>query len=96
MSGHWNKYLDLIVSQRWPKVHMEHSKVFYVTPELQIWVHEHTSWGVFFGSKCCSFLFSVVGIEYCPPSQYLLPVLEHNCGKEEADGLDSLEEAWKV
>lgn len=100
MSGHWKKYLDLIISQLWPNLHMEHSKVFYLTPELQIWVNGHTSWVVFFGSKwlnvCCSLLFSEVGIEYCPPSQYLLPVLEQDCGKQETDGLDILEEAWKV
>uniref|UniRef100_H3CP31 Leucine rich repeat and sterile alpha motif containing 1 n=1 Tax=Tetraodon nigroviridis TaxID=99883 RepID=H3CP31_TETNG len=41
------------------------------------------------------FLCSEVGIEYCPPSQYLLPVLEHDCGKQETDSLDSFEDAWK-
>lgn len=42
------------------------------------------------------YLFLAVGIEYCPPSQYLLPVLEHDYGKQNTDSFDSLEEAWKV
>lgn len=42
------------------------------------------------------YLFSEVGIEYCPPSQYLLPVLEHDCGKQDTNSFDSFEEAWKV
>ncbi|KAM7369401.1 hypothetical protein PAMP_013672 [Pampus punctatissimus] len=33
--------------------------------------------------------------EYCPPSQYLLPVLESNCGKLNSDCVDGLEEAWQ-
>ncbi|TWW66957.1 E3 ubiquitin-protein ligase LRSAM1 isoform X1 [Takifugu flavidus] len=41
------------------------------------------------------FLCSEVVIEYCPPSQYLLPVLEHDCGKQDTNSFDSLEEAWK-
>ncbi|XP_073334221.1 E3 ubiquitin-protein ligase LRSAM1 [Pagrus major] len=40
------------------------------------------------------FLCSELGEEYCPPSQYLLPVLETDCGKP-TDCLDSLEEAWQ-
>lgn len=37
-----------------------------------------------------------MGIEYCPPSQYLLPVLETDSGKQNTDCLDGMEEAWKV
>ncbi|TMS08135.1 E3 ubiquitin-protein ligase LRSAM1 [Larimichthys crocea] len=40
-------------------------------------------------------LFSEVGEEYCPPSQYLLPVLESDCDKQNTDCLDGLEEAWQ-
>lgn len=40
--------------------------------------------------------FAELGVEYCPPSQYLLPVLETDCGKQNTDCLDSMEEAWKV
>ncbi|XP_036972970.1 E3 ubiquitin-protein ligase LRSAM1 isoform X2 [Acanthopagrus latus] len=40
------------------------------------------------------FLCSELGEEYCPPSQYLLPVLETDCGKP-TDCLDSLEVAWQ-
>ncbi|KAM3599799.1 uncharacterized protein V6R79_011854 [Siganus canaliculatus] len=40
------------------------------------------------------FLCSELGQEYCPPSQYLLPVLERNC-KQNSDRLDGLEEAWQ-
>uniref|UniRef100_A0A671UYM6 Leucine rich repeat and sterile alpha motif containing 1 n=1 Tax=Sparus aurata TaxID=8175 RepID=A0A671UYM6_SPAAU len=40
------------------------------------------------------FLCSELGEEYCPPSQYLLPVLESDCGKP-TDCLDSLEVAWQ-
>uniref|UniRef100_A0A8C3ANR3 Leucine rich repeat and sterile alpha motif containing 1 n=1 Tax=Cyclopterus lumpus TaxID=8103 RepID=A0A8C3ANR3_CYCLU len=36
-----------------------------------------------------------LGEEYCPPSQYLLPVLENECGKQNSDCLDGLEEAWQ-
>uniref|UniRef100_A0A3Q3G996 Leucine rich repeat and sterile alpha motif containing 1 n=1 Tax=Labrus bergylta TaxID=56723 RepID=A0A3Q3G996_9LABR len=35
------------------------------------------------------------GEEYCPPSQYLLPVLESDCGKQNSDCVDGLEEAWQ-
>ncbi|KAG8010965.1 NADPH-dependent diflavin oxidoreductase 1 [Nibea albiflora] len=33
--------------------------------------------------------------EYCPPSQYLLPVLESDCDKQNTDCFDGLEEAWQ-
>ncbi|XP_034402087.1 E3 ubiquitin-protein ligase LRSAM1 [Cyclopterus lumpus] len=41
------------------------------------------------------FLCTELGEEYCPPSQYLLPVLENECGKQNSDCLDGLEEAWQ-
>lgn len=41
------------------------------------------------------FLCSELGEEYCPPSQYLLPVLENDTGKDGADCLDGLEESWR-
>uniref|UniRef100_A0A1A8G523 Leucine rich repeat and sterile alpha motif containing 1 n=1 Tax=Nothobranchius korthausae TaxID=1143690 RepID=A0A1A8G523_9TELE len=41
------------------------------------------------------FLCSELGEEYCPPSQYLLPVLETDCSKQDSDCLDGLEEVWK-
>lgn len=41
------------------------------------------------------FLCSELGEEYCPPSQYLLPVLENDPGKDNTDCLDGLEEAWR-
>ncbi|XP_068608907.1 E3 ubiquitin-protein ligase LRSAM1 [Brachionichthys hirsutus] len=41
------------------------------------------------------FLCSELGEDYCPPSQYLLPVLESNCGEQNSDCVDSLEEAWQ-
>ncbi|XP_076614091.1 E3 ubiquitin-protein ligase LRSAM1 [Chaetodon auriga] len=41
------------------------------------------------------FLCSELGEEYCPPSQYLLPVLESDCGSQNSDCLDGLEEAWQ-
>lgn len=40
------------------------------------------------------FLCDELGEEYCPPSQYLLPVLESDSGKQNSDCLDGLEEAW--
>ncbi|KAA8584688.1 hypothetical protein FQN60_008473 [Etheostoma spectabile] len=40
------------------------------------------------------FLCTELGEEYCPPSQYLLPVLESECGKQDSDCVDGLEEAW--
>lgn len=40
--------------------------------------------------------FSELGEEYCPPSQYLLPVLESDCGKQNSDCVDGSEEAWQV
>ncbi|XP_075936059.1 E3 ubiquitin-protein ligase LRSAM1 isoform X2 [Anarhichas minor] len=42
------------------------------------------------------FLCTELGEEYCPPSQYLLPVLENECGKQNSDCVDGLEEAWQV
>ncbi|XP_062290382.1 E3 ubiquitin-protein ligase LRSAM1 isoform X1 [Scomber scombrus] len=41
------------------------------------------------------FLCNELGEEYCPPSQYLLPVLESDCGKQNSDCVDGLEEAWQ-
>lgn len=41
------------------------------------------------------FLCSELGEEYCPPSQYLLPVLENDSIKENTDCLDGLEDAWQ-
>uniref|UniRef100_I3K420 Leucine rich repeat and sterile alpha motif containing 1 n=1 Tax=Oreochromis niloticus TaxID=8128 RepID=I3K420_ORENI len=41
------------------------------------------------------FLCTELGEEYCPPSQYLLPVLESDSGKQSADCLDGLDEAWQ-
>lgn len=46
--------------------------------------------------RLLSHWFSELGEEYCPPSQYLLPVLESDCGKQNSDSLDGLEEAWQV
>ncbi|KAM9338609.1 E3 ubiquitin-protein ligase LRSAM1 [Symphorus nematophorus] len=40
------------------------------------------------------FLCNELGEEYCPPSQYLLPVLETDCGKQ-TNCLDGLEETWQ-
>ncbi|XP_028274113.1 E3 ubiquitin-protein ligase LRSAM1 [Parambassis ranga] len=42
------------------------------------------------------FLCNELGEEYCPPSQYLLPVLENDCGKKSIDYLDGLEAAWQT
>uniref|UniRef100_A0A665V951 Leucine rich repeat and sterile alpha motif containing 1 n=1 Tax=Echeneis naucrates TaxID=173247 RepID=A0A665V951_ECHNA len=42
------------------------------------------------------FLCSELGEEYCSPSQYLLPVLENDCGKQSCDCWDGLEEAWQT
>uniref|UniRef100_A0A672FTX5 RING-type domain-containing protein n=1 Tax=Salarias fasciatus TaxID=181472 RepID=A0A672FTX5_SALFA len=41
------------------------------------------------------FFCSELGEEYCPPSQYLLPVLESDCGRQDNDCLDGLEQAWQ-
>ncbi|MED6276386.1 hypothetical protein CHARACLAT_002434 [Characodon lateralis] len=41
------------------------------------------------------FFCKELGEEYCAPSQYLLPVLESDCGKPISDCLDGLEEAWQ-
>lgn len=35
-------------------------------------------------------------MEYCPPSQYLLPVLENDRGLLEADWVDGEQDAWQV
>uniref|UniRef100_A0A3Q2FUW7 Leucine rich repeat and sterile alpha motif containing 1 n=1 Tax=Cyprinodon variegatus TaxID=28743 RepID=A0A3Q2FUW7_CYPVA len=46
--------------------------------------------------KGCDIIsLSTLKEEYCPPSQYLLPVLESDCGKQNSDCLDGLEEAWQ-
>lgn len=46
----------------------------------------------------CSYfdVFLEMGLDYCPPSQYLLPVLEHDEGKQEVDCVDGEEMAWQV
>lgn len=41
------------------------------------------------------YLCSEMGLEYCPPSQYLLPVLEHDGGKQEIDCVDGEEIVWQ-
>lgn len=41
------------------------------------------------------YLCSAMGLEYCPPSQYLLPVLEHDGGKQEVDCVDGEEVVWQ-
>ncbi|XP_061657614.1 E3 ubiquitin-protein ligase LRSAM1 isoform X2 [Syngnathoides biaculeatus] len=41
------------------------------------------------------FLCSELGEEYCPPSQYLLPVLECDGGKQNSDCVDGVDEAWQ-
>lgn len=41
------------------------------------------------------YLCSDMGLEYCPPSQYLLPVLEHDGGKQEMDCVDGEEIVWQ-
>ncbi|KAM8829200.1 E3 ubiquitin-protein ligase LRSAM1 isoform 2-T3 [Spinachia spinachia] len=41
------------------------------------------------------FLCTELGEEYCPASQYLLPVLENESGRQNSDCLDGLEEAWR-
>uniref|UniRef100_A0A672LTM6 E3 ubiquitin-protein ligase LRSAM1-like n=1 Tax=Sinocyclocheilus grahami TaxID=75366 RepID=A0A672LTM6_SINGR len=41
------------------------------------------------------YLCSEMGLEYCPPSQYLLTVLEHDGGKQEVDCVDGEEKAWQ-
>ncbi|XP_059404128.1 E3 ubiquitin-protein ligase LRSAM1-like isoform X2 [Carassius carassius] len=41
------------------------------------------------------YLCSEIGLEYCPPSQYLLPVLEHDGRKQEVDCVDGEEKAWQ-
>ncbi|XP_052412820.1 E3 ubiquitin-protein ligase LRSAM1 [Carassius gibelio] len=41
------------------------------------------------------YLCSEIGLKYCPPSQYLLPVLEDDGGKLEVDCVDGEEMAWQ-
>lgn len=41
------------------------------------------------------FLCTELGEEYCPPSQYLLPVLESDSSQQSSDCLDGLDEAWQ-
>uniref|UniRef100_A0A7N5ZR44 RING-type domain-containing protein n=1 Tax=Anabas testudineus TaxID=64144 RepID=A0A7N5ZR44_ANATE len=43
------------------------------------------------------FLCAELGEDYCPPSQYLLPVLENesNSSKQKCDCLDGVEETWQ-
>lgn len=50
----------------------------------------------FIREYCWIDFFLELGMEYCPPSQYLLPVLESDCSKQNTDCLDSLDEAWQV
>nr|XP_020456835.1 E3 ubiquitin-protein ligase LRSAM1 [Monopterus albus] len=45
--------------------------------------------------KIQQFLCRELGEEYCPPSQYLLPVLENDCGKQNSDCLDGSVEIWE-
>uniref|UniRef100_A0A4W4G654 RING-type domain-containing protein n=1 Tax=Electrophorus electricus TaxID=8005 RepID=A0A4W4G654_ELEEL len=42
------------------------------------------------------YLCSELGLEYCPPSQYLLPVLENDDGAQSMDCLDGEHVAWQV
>lgn len=49
------------------------------------------------GFLLTEFLYALeMGLEYCPPSQYLLPVLEHDGTKQEVDCVDGEEVAWQV
>uniref|UniRef100_A0AAY4EGR5 RING-type domain-containing protein n=1 Tax=Denticeps clupeoides TaxID=299321 RepID=A0AAY4EGR5_9TELE len=41
------------------------------------------------------FLCSEMGLEYLPPSQYLLPVLEHDGGKVDTDCVDEVDLRWQ-
>lgn len=41
------------------------------------------------------FLCEELGEEYSPPSQYLLPVLESDCGKADNDEVDGAEQIWQ-
>uniref|UniRef100_A0A7N8WIY5 Leucine rich repeat and sterile alpha motif containing 1 n=1 Tax=Mastacembelus armatus TaxID=205130 RepID=A0A7N8WIY5_9TELE len=41
------------------------------------------------------FLCTELGEEYCPPSQYLLPVLENDCTNQSSDCFNGLEETWQ-
>lgn len=42
------------------------------------------------------YLCSEMGLEYCPPSQYLLPVLEHDGAKPDEDCVDGEEMSWQI
>uniref|UniRef100_A0A8B9KEH5 RING-type domain-containing protein n=1 Tax=Astyanax mexicanus TaxID=7994 RepID=A0A8B9KEH5_ASTMX len=42
------------------------------------------------------YLCSELGVEYCPPSQYLLPVLENDSSKQSNDCVDGEVMAWQV
>ncbi|XP_036418812.1 E3 ubiquitin-protein ligase LRSAM1 [Colossoma macropomum] len=41
------------------------------------------------------YLCSELGVEYCPPSQYLLPVLENDGSKQNVDCVDGEDVAWQ-
>lgn len=41
-------------------------------------------------------VFAELGLEYCPPSQYLLPVLENDSSKPSLDCVDGEDFAWHV
>ncbi|XP_051513454.1 E3 ubiquitin-protein ligase LRSAM1-like isoform X2 [Myxocyprinus asiaticus] len=41
------------------------------------------------------YLCSEMDLEYCPPSQYLLPVLEHDGVRQDVDCVDGEEMAWQ-
>ncbi|XP_051981320.1 E3 ubiquitin-protein ligase LRSAM1-like isoform X1 [Xyrauchen texanus] len=41
------------------------------------------------------YLCSEMGLDYCPPSQYLLPVLEHEEVRQDLDCVDGEEMAWQ-
>lgn len=56
-----------------------------------LWFGQHE--GELTGWLVC---FPELGEEYCPPSQYLLPVLESDGGRQSSDCLDGLDEAWQV
>lgn len=50
------------------------------------------------GTQCTSSHICILelGEEYSPPSQYLLPVLENDCGNQNSDTVDGLDLAWQV
>ncbi|XP_054613289.1 E3 ubiquitin-protein ligase LRSAM1 isoform X2 [Dunckerocampus dactyliophorus] len=43
-----------------------------------------------------NFLCAELGEEYCPPSQYLLPVLENDGGRQNSDCVDGFDESWQT